>query len=66
MDNKSKTSLIRNIQKNISLMKMNNTRARILLSSFVINYFCIYHSGSFPIVFTKGMNVKLSQKSAEV
>ena len=36
VDNKSKTSLIRYIQKNISLMKINNT-----VSSFMI-YFSVY------------------------
>ena len=55
MDNKSKTSLIKHIQKNISLMKINDIilvlRTRIiLLSSFVIYFFCICHLGSFPVV----------------
>ena len=55
VDNKSKTSLIRHIQKNISLTKINNIilvlRTRIiLLSSFVIYFFCICHSGRFPIM----------------
>ena len=44
-------------RKNISLMKINNIilvlRTRIiLLSSFVIYFFCICHSGRFPILFT--------------
>ena len=42
-------------RKNISLMKINNIilvlRTRIiLLSSFVIYFFCICHSGRFPII----------------
>ena len=42
-------------RKNISLMKINNIilvlRTRIiLLSSFVIYFFCIRHSGRFPII----------------
>ena len=54
VDIKSKTFLIRHIQKNISLMKINNIKpvlrtGIILLSSFVIFRFCICHSGSFPI-----------------
>ena len=56
VDNKTKTSLIRHKQKNnISLMKINyiilvlHTHI-ILLSSFMIYFFCICHSGSFPIV----------------
>ena len=55
VDNKSKTSLIRLIQKNISLMKINNIilmlrTCIILSSSFVTYFFCKFHSGSFPIV----------------
>ena len=43
-------------RKNISLMKINNIilvlRTRIiLLSSFVIYFFCICHSGRFPIIY---------------
>ena len=55
VDNKSKTSLIGHIQKNISLIKIHNiinmlhTRI-ILLSSSVIYLFCKCHSGSFPII----------------
>ena len=54
---KSKTSLIRYIQKKyISLMKINYIMlvlqtCIILSSSFVIYiFFCICHSGSFPII----------------
>ena len=50
VDNKSKTSLIRHIQKKISLMKINNIILVICISSFVIYFFCICHLGSFPIV----------------
>ena len=62
VDNKSKTSLIRQIQKkNISLMKINNIilvlRTRIiLLSSFVIYFFRICHSGCFPIMYPNTVN----------
>ena len=59
--NKSETSPIRLIQKNISLMKINNItlmlRTRIMLSSFVIYFFCICHSGSFPIIYTYSMSI---------
>ena len=40
--------------KNVSIMKINNIilifHTCIILSSFVICFSCIYHSGSFPIV----------------
>ena len=56
VDNKSKTSLMRHMQKNMSLMKINNIIlvlcARvILLSSFEIYFFCICHSGRFRIIY---------------
>ena len=52
VDNKSKTSLISHIQKNISFVKINNIilvlRTRvILLSSFMIYFFCMCHSEVF-------------------
>ena len=55
VDNKSKTCLIRHLQKNKSLMKINNIilmlRTRIILSSlFVLYFYCICHSGSFSVV----------------
>ena len=55
VDNKSKTSIIGHIQKNISLMKINNIilvlcTCIILLSSFVIYCFCICYLGSFSMV----------------
>ena len=53
VDNKSKTSLSDIYRKSISLMKINNIilvlLTGILLSSFLIYFFCICHSGSFPI-----------------
>ena len=55
VDNKSKTSFIRHIQKKISLMKINNIilvlrSGIIIISSFMIYFFCICHTGSFAIV----------------
>ena len=59
-------------RKNISLMKIKNIilvlRTRIiLLSSFVIYFFCICHSGRFPIVSSiihkKNLRLVSSQKS---
>ena len=56
VDNKStKTSLFRHTQKHISLMKINNITlvlrtCIILLSSLVIFFFLLCHSGSFPIL----------------
>ena len=56
VNNKSETSLIRHIQKKyITLMKIKNIILMlrthiILLSSFMIYFFCICHSGSFPIL----------------
>ena len=51
-------------RKNISLMKINNIilvlRTRIiLLSSFVIYFFCIRHSGRFPIIFARKRCTKI-------
>ena len=54
VDNKSKTSLIGHMRKNISLMKINNIimllRTCIILSSFVIYFFCICLSGSIILL----------------
>ena len=67
VDSKSKTSLIRHniIQKiNITLEDYNNiilllcTRM-ILFSSFVIYFFCICHSGSFPIIVEKFFKINI-------
>ena len=60
VDNNSKTSFIRHIQKNVSLMKINATilvlcTHTILVSSFVTYFFCICHSGSIPIVHSIGV-----------
>ena len=62
MDNKSKNSLMGYLQKNISLMKINNIilvlRTRIiLLSSFMIYFFYVCHSGSFPIIFLNKLRI---------
>ena len=55
VDNKSETSLIRHIEKNISLMKINNVifilRIRIILSSsFVIIFFCMSFGKSYNFI----------------
>ena len=52
VDNKSKTSLIGHMQKNILLMKINNIILVlciriILLSLFMIYFFCIMSLGKF-------------------
>ena len=54
-DNKSKTSLIRHIQKNISFIKINNiilvlhTCINIVIFVRDIFFLCVCHSGSFPL-----------------
>ena len=55
VDNKVRHPLLDIYRKNVSLMKINNTKLMLctritLLFSFVIYVFCICHSGKFPIM----------------
>ena len=50
VDNKSKTSLIRHIEKKYISHEDKQYNTRDMHTSFVIYCFCICHLGSFPIV----------------
>ena len=64
MEDKSKTSLIRHVQKILSLMKINNiilvlSTHLILLSSFMIDFFSVHVIREVSLLYTWERSFKL-------